>query len=149
MLRVDPDSGAQTLVSDAGLLVDPQGLTIAPDGTIVVTKRDLIDFPADAGCSDKADVSERPACSDGLDDDADALADWPADPGCRDAASPLENPACDDGIDNDGDSLVDAADPQCTTPYRNAERRGCGLGAELVFVLFGVATRLRSSDAGR
>jgi acid phosphatase type 7 len=61
-----------------------------------------------------------PACSDGIDNDADGLIDHPADPGCASAADgdetdPAPPPACSDGIDNDADGLIDhPADPGCT-----------------------------------
>jgi acid phosphatase type 7 len=61
-----------------------------------------------------------PACSDGVDNDADGLIDHPADPGCTapsdtDETDPPPPPACSDGIDNDGDGLIDhPADPGCT-----------------------------------
>jgi hypothetical protein len=54
-----------------------------------------------------------PACSDGLDNDADGLADFPDDPGCSGAADESEkDPSlpCDDRIDNDGDGLADFVD---------------------------------------
>jgi hypothetical protein len=62
-----------------------------------------------------------PACSDGIDNDADGLTDHPADPGCADAADtnetdlpPPPQPACSDGTDNDADGLTDhPADPGC------------------------------------
>jgi calcineurin-like phosphoesterase family protein len=62
-----------------------------------------------------------PACSDGLDNDADGLTDHPADPGCTsvsdtDETNPPPAPACSDGLDNDGDGLTDhPADPGCTS----------------------------------
>jgi acid phosphatase type 7 len=64
-----------------------------------------------------------PACSDGVDNDADGLTDHPADPGCTDAVDtdetdpppPPPDPACSDGLDNDSDGLIDhPADPGCT-----------------------------------
>src|SRR3990172_6213912 len=61
-----------------------------------------------------------PACSDGLDSDADGLIDFPADPGCVDGAdtdetdAPPPAPACSDGLDSDADGLIDfPADPGC------------------------------------
>ena len=62
-----------------------------------------------------------PACSDGLDNDADGLTDHPADPGCTsvsdtDETNPPPAPACSDGLDNDADGLTDhPADPGCTS----------------------------------
>ncbi len=58
-----------------------------------------------------------PACSDGVDNDADGLIDL-VDPGCADAADTDETdplpPACSDGLDNDGDGLIDLVDPGCS-----------------------------------
>ena len=61
-----------------------------------------------------------PACSDGLDNDADGQIDFPADTGCVDAVDTDETnavpptPACSDGIDNDADGLIDfPADTGC------------------------------------
>lgn len=38
IVRVDPASGAQSLVSQGGELVDPAGITVAPDGTLFVVE---------------------------------------------------------------------------------------------------------------
>jgi len=103
------------------------------------------------------------ACDDGVDNDGDGLVDFPEDPGCANATADRENPQCNDGVDNDGDGKIDfdggasldldhdghidarfnpatpavgAPDPQCTIASRNKEAAGgCGLGAELVFLL--------------
>jgi cysteine-rich repeat protein len=82
------------------------------------------DFPADPGCTDAADASERgtAACDDGVDNDGDGFSDFPSDPGCVSPASGVEDPACNDGTDNDSDGLADLADPGCT---------GWGDGSEL------------------
>jgi hypothetical protein len=85
-----------------------------------------------------------PVCSDGIDNDGDALLDFPADPGCQDETSAIENPKCDDDLDNDGDGAIDwdggagagIPDPQCTTTYRNRESAAsCGIGGEVALVL--------------
>ena len=77
-----------------------------------------------------ANGNGRPACSDGLDNDGDALVDYPADPGCtsqndRDEhndADPTPPPAaCSDGVDNDGDGRVDAMDLGCSGPTDESE----------------------------
>ncbi len=80
----------------------------------------LIDYPADAGCTNPCDSLETflDQCKDGIDNDHDGLIDYPADCGCesRDDTSETPNPAteCNDGIDNDGDGLVDyPCDPGC------------------------------------
>ncbi len=38
VIRVDPASGAQSLVASGGELVDPAGITVAPDGTLFVVE---------------------------------------------------------------------------------------------------------------
>jgi hypothetical protein len=51
-----------------------------------------------------------PACTDGVDNDADGLTDFPDDPGCEEALDGSERDSsllCDDGIDNDGDLRID------------------------------------------
>jgi len=96
-----------------------------------------------------------PACSNGLDDDADGAFDFPADVGCMDEMYAFEAPACSDGINNDPgqDALIDFdgglsalgyvvsdPDPQCVgAPWRNKESPGpCGLGFELALILPGL-----------
>jgi hypothetical protein len=60
-----------------------------------------------------------PACSDGYDNDGDAIVDYPYDCGCNDLADADETdvPAviqCCNGLDDDGDALIDyPADPGC------------------------------------
>lgn len=55
-----------------------------------------------------------PQCSDGVDNDGDALVDYPSDPGCISATDFQEFAECSDGADNDGDMLSDyPADPGC------------------------------------
>jgi predicted dienelactone hydrolase len=97
-----------------------------------------------AGLGYSLAIWQPPVCSNGVDDDGDALVDYPADPGCQTASSRLENPACDDDLDNDGDGKIDwdggtgggTPDPGCTRPYKNKETSSsCGLGAELTLVL--------------
>ncbi|MDQ1711811.1 MAG: endoglucanase [Frankiaceae bacterium] len=90
----------------------------------------LADYPADPGCTDELDPSEKPApiqCNDGEDNDGDGLVDRD-DPGCLDALDPSEQPvprtslACSDGVDNDGDGLVDfPQDTDCATPLGISE----------------------------
>jgi hypothetical protein len=84
------------------------------------------DHPADLGCDDVTDDSERSSaweCDDGLDNDRDGLADHPLDPDCEsptgtsesapappDPDPPPPDPtpaACEDGVDNDGDGRID------------------------------------------
>lgn len=120
------------------------------------------DYPADPGCADANDDSERnPSlpCDDGIDNEdppdgfADYRADGSGDPGCRDPSWTTEEPKCQDGIDNDGkigtdfdggesvlgagDGDPDGPDPQCSASWRNRERASsyyCGLGMELVLL---------------
>lgn len=62
-------------------------------------------------------VTDRPDCSDGLDDDVDGLSDFPTDPGCASATDASERAStlvCDNGVDDDGDGLIDfPGDPGC------------------------------------
>ena len=86
----------------------------------------LIDFPADPGCKDINDDSEKGNafnCDDGKDNDGDGLIDL-ADPGCisvQDLNELNSGVACDNGIDDDGDGKVDMADPGCSSPLDNSE----------------------------
>ncbi len=88
-----------------------------------------------------------PACSDGVDNDADGMTDFPADPGCASATSTTEVPLCNDAFDNDQDGAMDREDSLCAASHQNVESEVldihelageeifCGLGAELVFVI--------------
>ncbi|MBI4137957.1 MAG: hypothetical protein HY472_01770 [Candidatus Sungbacteria bacterium] len=68
-------------------------------------------------------VTGQTACSDGRDNDGDALIDYPADTGCYGREDTDETPGtvttpgttqCSDGRDNDGDAKVDyPSDPGC------------------------------------
>ena len=56
-------------------------------------------------------------CSDGIDNDGNALVDYPDDPNCTDANdneefdnNPPAIPQCSDGLDNDSDTLIDFPD---------------------------------------
>lgn len=74
------------------------------------------------------------ACSDGTDNDGDALVDND-DPGCSDPTDDSEtSPAlvCDDGLDNDGDTRVDTADGGCADPLDDSEQstRQCDDGLD-------------------
>jgi hypothetical protein len=109
------------------------------------------DHPADPGCDDASDASEKSllfACDDGSDNDGDGLIDYPDDPGCLLPHDYAENPECQDGINNDPDQddwidfdgglsvlgyVAADPDPQCTFAWKKRER--CGLGSELVLLL--------------
>jgi hypothetical protein len=71
-------------------------------------------------------VTDRPDCSDGLDEDGDGLVDHPADPGCSGPTDTSERSSaliCDNGIDDDGDGLIDfPGDPGCAIGSDGSER---------------------------
>lgn len=87
-----------------------------------------------------------PACSNGVDDDADGLADFPTDPGCdvaEDASERSPLLPCDDGLDGDGDGFTDyvadangdgisdpPGDPACHDPRGAKERTQCQDGID-------------------
>lgn len=78
-----------------------------------------VDF--NMGCRTAAPAE---ACTDGVDNDGDALADC-ADPDCVSTAVCLpaaQAEVCTDATDNDGDTLADCDDPDCggTAPGRPA-----------------------------
>jgi hypothetical protein len=83
-------------------------------------------------------------CNNGIDDDGDGTVDDGNDPGCRNEDWHTESPECDDGVDNDGDGATDVADLQCGNAWQVSESptSGCGLGAELAFLL-PILNRLR------
>jgi len=97
---------------------------------------------ADPGCADADDLDEHaPAfpCDDGIDGDADGLIDYPRDPGCANGYGRREDPQCQNGMDDDGDGAIDHPDDsECRSPSDDdelADRRGCGVGAELAIIL--------------
>ncbi len=72
-----------------------------------------IEVITSTGHSNRLPYSFPPACSDGVDNDADGAID-DADDAC--SASPWsESLACEDGIDNDGDGWIDGDDAGCAT----------------------------------
>ncbi len=80
----------------------------------------LVDWPADPGCSSTNDPFESPfngQCNDGADNDGDGFVDL-GDPACSSGTDPSEAPfngQCNDGADNDGDGFVDLGDPACSS----------------------------------
>ena len=152
-VRTDGAALDVTLISDSGAVLDEFRIQkrsgclngIDEDG-------DGATDGADPDCALPGALSEFPVCADGIDNDGDGATDL-ADPGCGGPGT-TEAPACQDGIDNDGDGFIDHdgaggagnPDPQCTAPWiaREAPRRTCGLGAELVLLLpIAVALRRR------
>ena len=87
----------------------------------------LVDYPADPGCVDASDLSERDPflfCDDGADNDGDGRTDFDpftfanpgdqytppsgsGDPGCGAPTWSTESPPCQDGLHNDGDGMMD------------------------------------------
>jgi hypothetical protein len=70
-------------------------------------------------------------CSDGDDNDGDAITDWPFDPGCddvldNDETDPASTPECYDATDNDADALTDyPSDPGCEDTADDLELDQC------------------------
>jgi hypothetical protein len=162
----------ESLLRDAGIAVPDDGLHmtvgISDDGRTIAGHRrffaDRPDFPSFAYAYEPwVATLEVPTCSDGQDNDGDGHADVGADPGCRSATAESESPPCQDGVDNDGATgidfdggaaanggvALDVPDPQCTAPW-NAERAGCGLGAELTLLcaLFTRRSKRRGGSVG-
>jgi hypothetical protein len=66
-----------------------------------------------------------PACSDGVDNDADCMTDA-NDPGCAGPTSATERPECDDYVDNDLDLATDHPDdPECASRSYCSEALAC------------------------
>jgi hypothetical protein len=97
------------------------------------------------------EVTDVPACHDGLDQDGDGLVDYPDDPGCDDLLDAFETSdalPCDDGLDNDGDGMTDfdpvtfahtgdhltppsgSGDPSCFDPLAGMEDPQCQDGID-------------------
>lgn len=103
------------------------------------TTRFLIATVAALGvaCGDNhfnSDGGNQPACSDGIDNDADGMTDFPEDVGCTDTADDTEDSGaeaqCSDGRDNDGDGKTDYPnDPGCLVPQQDSETDDCPEGA--------------------
>jgi hypothetical protein len=91
----------------------------------------LVDHPADPGCTSPDDNDETSPvpeqCRDGLDNDQDGKIDHPDDPGCssptdNDETDPTAPTACSDGVDNDLDGKIDFPDdPGCNNAADNDE----------------------------
>jgi hypothetical protein len=124
----------------------------------------LIDFPADLGCANADDLSERRECNDGYDNDGDGFTDFAGgDLGCPTNNSTIEDAQCDDGRDNDLDGAIDAdggdagpPDAQCagdpsvsTEAPQQTGTTGCGIGPELLGLGLLLALRRRTAGALR
>jgi hypothetical protein len=123
------DAGRDTGVNDAGtscpcMLVACAGQPCANGGS----------------CGMQQCEGGETSCSNGTDDDLDALTDC-ADPdcSCADAGGPE---ICDNGSDDDGDSLVDCADAECLG-------RPCsGCGSASCLCLSTMCVGMSTADAG-
>ncbi|HEV8324018.1 MAG TPA: hypothetical protein VG389_20545, partial [Myxococcota bacterium] len=77
-------------------------------------------------------------CSDGFDNDGDAITDYPLDPGCiapddNTETDPPIVPQCYNGMDDDGDGFTDyPADPGCTATGDDLEIDDCIMGVPLM-----------------
>jgi hypothetical protein len=77
-----------------------------------------------SACGDNGNNNneDKPACSDGIDNDGDVFPDFPGDPGCDSADDNDEvDNQCNNGIDDDFDGQVDTADPECLDATGTAE----------------------------
>jgi unsaturated chondroitin disaccharide hydrolase len=100
----------------------------------------FIDYPEDPGCADAEGEREGPQCQDGANNDPAQ----DANPGLIDfdggqsiwGECTGQPGGCPDGVsDPDGDGVANP-DPQCVgKPWKNQERRFCGLGCELALLL--------------
>ena len=146
IVRVDPATGAESLVASGGNLVGPIDLAIDENGDLVV-----LDYDADAriirvdpatGAQTVVSTDELlyssfaiatgvagaviADCADGVDNDGDTKIDFPADAGCRTAGDISEASDCGDGLDNDLDGAFDyPADPGCASASSAIENAQC------------------------
>src|SRR5688500_11032048 len=79
------------------------------------------------------EMTEKPACSDGIDNDADGMSDFPDDLSCASTTGETEDgsaaPQCSDNRDNDGDGKKDfPLDPGCFAPQADDESDDCPTG---------------------
>jgi len=115
------------------LRADEGGRHFGPVGRVGLAEDQTI--TADADLASSFAISATP-CDDGVDDDGDGAVDL-ADGGCESAADPSETDvrwACGDGIADAPD------DPSCPRP---PPPQGCGLGFELVALVWLAARRSR------
>jgi DNA-binding beta-propeller fold protein YncE len=136
VIRVDPTTGAHSVVSQGGKLLLPYDLDVSGNGKIHLSELESAGFivggsqvveidrstgvqrilarPVSVrGIAVAPGIPAPPACSDGRDNDGDRRADS-RDRGCSSPIDGTEKVPCADGIDNDGDGLVDhPEDPGC------------------------------------
>ena len=157
-------------------------LVIAETGNPNLTRADLrlaLDAAGQILVTTKQDgvlrkLVARAKCADGIDNDGDGAIDFAGgDLGCRNAAGKTESPQCQNGIDDDGMPGTDfdggesvlgigngdpaGPDPECAgIAWKNLEAEPrpspCGLGAELLPILAGIAIgrkRHRKREDGR
>ncbi len=135
---VECEGCVQVVEFDVPQLLPGHGGTDTGDGTLEA----WIEVVTSTGHSNRVPYSFSPACSDGIDNDADGMVDgddeacslspWSEalpcsdgidndrdgwtdsdDAGCVASAGQEEEDACSDGLDNDADGTVDLADPDC------------------------------------
>ena len=145
VVRVDPATGDQAIVSEGGKLLAPYKIAVSGDGKIYLTELDsaglivggsqVVEIDPATGVQRilARPVSVRgiavvpgvpaPAdCRDGIDNDGDRRVDFARDEGCSSPSDGTEQTLCADGIDNDGDGLVDfGADPGCASVAPDAQ----------------------------
>lgn len=96
-------------------------------------------------------VTERPDCSDGLDDDGDGTIDFPEDAGCVAATDASERGSayqCDNGLDDNANGLIDyPADPVCFAPTTPLEVPEPGATPAFAAGLVGLAALARRPRA--
>ena len=77
-----------------------------------------------------SDTTEKPQCSDGIDNDSDGAIDFPADFSCSSSNDDNEGSKkaqCQDGRDNDNDGLIDfPKDSDCNSNQDNNEATSSG-----------------------
>jgi len=105
ILRIDVFTGVTTTLSSGGLLIDPYGIAVAPDGSIFVADAARVievnplsgeqALLAAVGGGATGITIVRAACNDRFDNDGDGLADYPDDPDCPDVNGASELLAID------------------------------------------------------
>lgn len=110
-----PGSGWRTLTLDAGSGLVNTNSVITTDKLYTLTCTNPATGPA-ASVSITVPV-KLPQCSDGVDNDSDALVDFAGgDPGCINAVDDNEvEPLCMNTLDDESDGYTDETDPGCWT----------------------------------